>query len=92
VVNRLDFRNLLFWCWIIPVPRNYEGNIEEEKTVPSSSNEIFTDQLGVWMMVRGRGEEGVTPPAPHPFYSRLPNRYLKGLGHEIEMKLFDRNE
>jgi hypothetical protein len=37
------------------IPRNYEGNTEEEKTVPSSSNEIFTDQLGVRMMVRGWG-------------------------------------
>ncbi len=47
-------------------------NTEEEKTVPSSLNEIFTDRLGIRVMVGGGG--GVTPPVPHLFYSRLLNR------------------
>jgi hypothetical protein len=37
-------------------------NTEEEKTVPSSLNEIFTDRLGIRVMVKGGG---VTPSAPH---------------------------
>jgi hypothetical protein len=53
-----------------------EGNETSRRkiTVTSSFNETSTDQLGNRVVVR---REGVTPPAPAPFFIRLLDRYLK---------------
>jgi hypothetical protein len=42
--NSLDLSKLLFECWMIMIPGNYEGKPRRRIMVPSSLNELFTEQ------------------------------------------------